>query len=118
MDTGRRVDSLGRRLCGTPGQEAMMETDVSQAPPPRPARSIIAGMTTVGVPVVGEVMHPLLGEIVTIAELLLALTIVVMALFGSPDARERAYRLLRWIGNRPEPPAPRQSAPDVGDDRL
>lgn len=83
-----------------------METGDGQAPPPRSARSIIAGVSAVGVPVVGEVLHPLLGEIVTIAELLLALTIVAMALFGGQDARERAYRLLRWIGNRPEPPRP------------
>ena len=83
-----------------------METGDSQAPPPRSARSIVAGVTTVGVPVVGEVLHPLLGEIVTIAELLLVLTIVAMALFGDQEARERAYRLLRWISNRPEPPTP------------
>jgi hypothetical protein len=96
----------------------MMETDDSQAPPPRSARLIIAGVTTVGVPVVGEVIHPLLGDIVTIAELLLTLTIAAMALFGRPDARERAYRLLRWIGNRPEPPTPGQPVPSADDDHL
>jgi hypothetical protein len=98
-----------------PGQEAMMmETDDGQ----RSVRSIIAVVTTVGVSGVGEVLHPLLGEIVTIAELLLALTIVSMALFGGRDVRERAYRFLRWIGNRPEPPAPRQPMLSADDDNL
>jgi hypothetical protein len=28
------------------------------------------------------------------------------ALFGSKILSERAFRLLRWLGNRPEPPGP------------
>jgi hypothetical protein len=51
-------------------------------------------------------LNPMLGEIVAIIEFLVALTIIVTALFGSPDLSNRAFRLLRWIGNRPEPPAP------------
>jgi hypothetical protein len=102
-----RVDSPGRRLRGIPQAEAMMKkTDGGQAPVPRSARSIVAGVATMGIPVMGEVLHPVLCAIVIIVELLLVLTIVVMALFGGPDARERAFRLLRWIGNRPEPPVP------------
>ena len=35
-----------------------------------------------------------------------ALTVIAVALFGSQALSERAFRLLRWFGNRPEPPAP------------
>jgi len=92
-----------------------MGSDDSQARPPHPALSIIAWVTTAGVPVAGEVLHPLLGEIVIITELVLTLTVIFMALFGSADTRERAFRLLRWFGNRPEPPAPGQSTRGTSD---
>jgi hypothetical protein len=35
-----------------------------------------------------------------------ALTVIAVALFGSKALSERAFRLLRWFGNHPEPPAP------------
>jgi hypothetical protein len=35
-----------------------------------------------------------------------ALTVFAVALFGSKAVSERGFRLLRWFGNRPEPPAP------------
>jgi hypothetical protein len=38
--------------------------------------------------------------------LVVALTVIAVALFGSQALSERAFRLLRWFGNRPEPPAP------------
>jgi len=47
-----------------------------------------------------------LGEIIAVIEVVGALTIIGTALFGSPALSERAFRLLRWIGNRPEPPGP------------
>jgi hypothetical protein len=34
------------------------------------------------------------------------LVITGTALFGSQAVSERAFRLLRWITNQPEPPAP------------
>jgi hypothetical protein len=40
-----------------------------------------------------------------------ALTIISTALFGSQPISDRAFRLLRWIANRPEPPAPGASDP-------
>jgi len=43
---------------------------------------------------------------IAIAEIVVALTVIVVALFGSQALSERAFRLLRWFGNRPEPPAP------------
>jgi hypothetical protein len=48
--------------------------------------------------------RPLLGQIAIAIELAVALTIIGTALFGSRPLSERAFRLLRWIANRPEPP--------------
>jgi hypothetical protein len=41
-----------------------------------------------------------------IVELATVLTVLSTALFGSQTLSERAFRLLRWLGNRPEPPGP------------
>ena len=51
-------------------------------------------------------LNPLLGEVIAITEIVAALTVIAIALFGSQALSERAFRLLRWFGNRPEPPAP------------
>jgi hypothetical protein len=51
-------------------------------------------------------LSPLLGEVIAITEVVVALTVIAAALFGSQALSERAFRLLRWFGNRPEPPAP------------
>ncbi len=51
-------------------------------------------------------LNPLLGEVIVITEIVVALTVIAIALFGSQALSERAFRLLRWFGNRPEPPAP------------
>lgn len=71
-----------------------------------PWRSVAASVTALGTPAGIGVLHPMLGEIVAITELVVALTIIGTALFGSTALSDRAFRLLRWIGNRPEPPAP------------
>jgi hypothetical protein len=59
------------------------------------------------------VAAPLLGEIAAAVELAVMLTIIGTALFGSQAHSDRAFRLLRWIGNRPEPPALPPSPPPV-----
>jgi hypothetical protein len=75
-----------------------------------PWRPVTAGVAALGTPAAIGVLHPVLAEIVATIELVVALTIIGTALFGSPDLSDRAFRLLRWIGNRPEPPAPEASA--------
>jgi hypothetical protein len=87
----------------------MMKPDDSSAVTPRSWRPVAAGVTALGAPVVVWVLHPVLGAIAASAELAVALTIVVTALFGSPDLSDRAFRLLRWVGNRAEPPGPEQA---------
>jgi hypothetical protein len=51
-------------------------------------------------------LNTLLGEIIGITEVLVPLAVIVIALLGSTALSDRAFRLLRWFGNRPEPPAP------------
>jgi hypothetical protein len=77
-------------------------------------RPVAASVTALGTPAGIGVLHPMLGEIVAIIELVVALTIIGTALFGSPDLSNRTFRLLRWIGNRPEPPAPGASGAGGG----
>ena len=79
-----------------------------------PWRSAAASVTALGTPAGICVLHPMLGEIVAIIELVVALTIIGTALFGSPDLSDRTFRLLRWIGNRPEPSAPESSGAGEG----
>jgi hypothetical protein len=74
-----------------------------------PWRSVSASAAGLGAPLGAAALHPLLGDVVAIIELLLALTIFGTALFGSQALSERAFRLLRWFGNKPEPPPPTAS---------
>ena len=64
------------------------------------------GVASLVTPVGIGVLHPVLGEVLAIIEVVVVLTIIGTALFGSPTLSERAFRFLRWIGNRPEPSAP------------
>lgn len=50
--------------------------------------------------------NSLLGEIIAVTEVAMAITVIAVALFGSKTLSERAFRLLRWFGNRAEPPGP------------
>ena len=71
-----------------------------------PWRPAVASAASLGTPVGIGMLHPLLGEVIAITEIVVALTVIAVALFGSQALSERAFRLLRWFSNRPEPPAP------------
>jgi len=71
-----------------------------------PWRPAVTSVASLGSAVGIGVLHPLLGEVIAITEIVVALTVIAVALFGSQALSERAFRLLRWFGNRPEPPAP------------
>jgi hypothetical protein len=79
-----------------------------------PWRSVGAGMVSVGTPLGISILHPLLGEVLAVVELVTILTVLGTALFGSQTLSERAFRLLRWLGNRPEPPGPRDQKDSRG----
>jgi hypothetical protein len=64
------------------------------------------------VPPIGlGILHPVAGEAFAGAELTVLFVIIGTALFGSRVLSERAFRLLRWFGNRPEPPEPPSASP-------
>ena len=44
----------------------------------------------------------MLGAAIVGIEIVVVLTIIATALFGSQALSERAFRLLRWFGNRPQ----------------
>lgn len=69
-------------------------------------RSIGARVISTGVPTAVGMVHPFIGIAIAAVELAMALTVFGTALFGSRERSERAFRLMRWIANRPEPPTP------------
>ena len=71
-----------------------------------PWRSIGVSGASLGIPVGLWKFHPLLGEVIAVIEVSVVLAIIVTALYGSKELSERAFRLLRWFVNRPEPPPP------------
>jgi hypothetical protein len=78
--------------------------------------------------VVGEsvagYLHPVLGEALAARHhhpLAVAFVLLIALLHGSDQTVERAFRLLRWVANRPEPPSPDQHGPiavEAGDHRV
>jgi hypothetical protein len=72
----------------------------------RIGRALGAGVVGVGVPVSATMAHPALGCLVVSVELLALLVIMWAALYGAVETSERAFRLLRWLRNSPEPEPP------------
>ncbi len=112
--TPRPSQSAARSPDYGDGQAANTDSAAPMARERVPWRSVAASVTALGTPAGIGVLHPMLGEIVAIIELVMVLTIIGTALFGSPDFSDRAFRLLRWIGNKPEPPAPEASGAGEG----
>ncbi len=76
----------------------------------RPAGIGLAALgRTIGI----GVADPLLARAALAIELAVALTIIGTALFGSQALSERAFRLLRWVANRPEPAGPGTPAAEI-----
>jgi hypothetical protein len=67
------------------------------------------GVASAGTPIGISVVHPSVGVALMIVEVSVALTIIATALFGTDELSDRAFRLLRWIGNRPEPAGPHKA---------
>lgn len=80
-----------------------------------PWRSVGTGIAGLGTPAGISVFQPLLGGLMVSIEVAVILTIIATALFATCELSERAFRLLRWFGNRPEPPAPdNERVPRIG----
>lgn len=95
---------------GSRGHATPLGSPPTAMPGRVPWRSVGAGVVSVGTPLGAAVLRPLLGEVMMLVELAVFLTMLGTALFGSETLSERAFRLLRWLGNRPEPPAPYDTA--------
>src|SRR5690349_13075140 len=58
-------------------------------------------------------LHPIIGEALVVTDLavpiMMGLIMLVAILRGDDVTCDRAFRLLRWIANRPEPRSPSQS---------
>jgi hypothetical protein len=65
---------------------------------------IFSGQTT------AAYVHPAILTVLAIANATVppvaGVVVVTVILFGSEETNDRIFRLLRWIANRPEPPAP------------
>ena len=68
---------------------------------PVPWRSVGTVSVSLGAPVGAGILHPLLGESIAVIEIVVMLTVIAVALFGSQALSERAFRLLRWFRNPP-----------------
>jgi len=75
-----------------------------------PWRPAGVGAIGLGTPLGAAALHPERGEIVVIIELFVMLAVIGTALFGSQALSERAFRLLRWFANKPEPQVPTVNA--------
>jgi hypothetical protein len=73
-----------------------------------PWRSAGVGVTTFAGPATLGVWHPALSAGLYGLEAAVGLTILGTALFGSSTLSERAFRVMRWIRNLPEPSSPRR----------
>jgi hypothetical protein len=69
-----------------------------------------AGAGVLGGEGLAAYLHPALGEALAAADVIvplaIALVLLIAILQGGSQTCERAFRLLRWIANRAEPPAP------------
>jgi hypothetical protein len=104
----------GRLQTLSPGDDDTQAHSALPAMPRRtPWRTVGADIVSLGAPVGIGVLHPLLGELIATVDVVVVLTIIGTALFGSQALSERAFRLLRWIGNRSEPLGPPSDHPDA-----
>lgn len=77
----------------------------------RIARIAVVGLGSIGTSISLYLTHcTLVGNILTGVEAM-ATVLLVTLLFASETYSERAFRLLRWIRDKPEPPCPPRSAP-------
>jgi uncharacterized membrane protein YdcZ (DUF606 family) len=86
---------------------------------PRPGSSrgrpswwrLTGGIGAVSLQGTTALLHPWLGAVLAVAALATAATVMLVligaAVFGSERLSERAFRLLRWAADRPEPRSPR-----------
>jgi len=74
-----------------------------------------AGVGTLGIEGAAGYLSPSLGAVLATVDVIVPLAIAVVLLgailLGSKETCDRVFRLLRWVANRPEPPAPGTAGP-------
>jgi len=82
-------------------------------------RPLGLGAGVIGAPTAVYFVYPTVGLILGACELSIFMIVLVTALFGTSTLSERAFRLLRWLADRPEYAAPSTSSdpPQVGVER-
>jgi hypothetical protein len=111
--TSRRAthDTTYRR-CATAGRPApSAKSTGSSSTTQLPWRAFGLGSSVIGGIAAAYYSHPLVGQAIIISGVAAAMITVATALFGSVTTSERAFRLLRWLANRPEPDAPPTEIP-------
>jgi|ERR1035438_6467823 hypothetical protein len=78
----------------------------SQQEASRATRAIGLGAGPVVAPFAAVALQPVFGAALLAAELVLVLIVLGIVVYGTQDHADRAFRLLRWLRSRPEPPAP------------
>jgi hypothetical protein len=78
-----------------------------------PGRTFSVGTGAFAMPVAAWFSWPLLGVVFVSTEIIIAIAVLFTALYGSELYSGRAFRLLRWSANRPEPSA--HGTPDKPD---
>lgn len=82
---------------------------------PTPKRGLSVGVMSLCAD--ASVMHqaPILGEVLLSVQIVtsvgIAVVLLAMILVGCDTTCERAFRLLRWTTDRPEPPSPKHTPP-------
>ncbi|MFD0692380.1 hypothetical protein [Actinomadura fibrosa] len=85
----------------------MAGRDISSTPERRSSlRTATLTVGAVGAPALGYLVNPTPAVAEAVIEILVGLLIIFIILFGSDARAERAFRLLRMITNRSEPPGP------------
>ena len=69
-------------------------------------RAVGPGAGPAAAPFAAAALLPEMGAAVLAVELILTLIVLGIVVYGTQDRANRVFRLLRWLYNRPEPPAP------------
>ena len=90
-------------------------TTIEPAPGTPPVRRASFGLATtvVAVPTGAFLASPTVAAVLASAEVALLLTVLLTAVFGPTASSERAFRLLRWMTGRAEPPQPTDPSQSV-----
>jgi hypothetical protein len=70
------------------------------------ARPFAVGTAAVAPPTALCLIYPTIGLAMAVCEFMAFMIVVATALYGSSTLSDRAFRLLRWLADRPEPHAP------------